>query len=48
MNLDANRHTAVVQHKLIGFADFEPQVIVAAPCDDDLSQLSVLLCENSL
>lgn len=48
MNLDANRHTVVVHHKLIGFADFEPRVIVTAPCDEDLSQLPVLLCKNSL
>ena len=32
INLHINRHTAVVQHKLIGFADSGLQVIAVAPC----------------
>lgn len=36
MNLHTNRQTAVAHHKLIVFADTELQVIIAAPCDQDL------------
>lgn len=40
MNLHTNRRTAVVHHKMIGFADIELHVIVVAPCDEAQSELS--------
>lgn len=45
MNSHTKRHTAVVQHKLIGFADIDLQVIVVAPCEEALCQSSVYICK---
>lgn len=36
MNLHTHKHTAGVQHKLIGFADTELQEIVFAYCNESL------------
>lgn len=44
MNLDADRHPARVDHRLIGFADIDLQLIVVAPCDYALCTL----CQSGL